>query len=145
MSYLMSTTDEHTTVAAASAFEISSEVLAVLTEIGEEVNASLDLDEVLARTAALIKRHIDYEIFGVLMFAGDGSYLKFRFSIGYPRELAENLRIPVGQGITGAAAAAGHSVRVADTRSEEHTSELQSRQYLVCRLLLEKKRKDEHG
>src|SRR3712207_8304551 len=26
-----------------------------------------------------------------------------------------------------------------DVRSEEHTSELQSRQYLVCRLLLEKK------
>src|SRR3712207_7825185 len=29
-----------------------------------------------------------------------------------------------------------------DKRSEEHTSELQSRQYLVCRLLLEKKK---HG
>src|SRR3712207_8142589 len=28
-------------------------------------------------------------------------------------------------------------------RSEEHTSELQSRQYLVCRLLLEKKKKNE--
>src|SRR3712207_7985735 len=28
------------------------------------------------------------------------------------------------------------------TRSEEHTSELQSRQYLVCRLLLEKKKTD---
>src|SRR5947209_12459583 len=28
-----------------------------------------------------------------------------------------------------------------DKRSEEHTSELQSRQYLVCRLLLEKKKK----
>src|SRR3712207_7561325 len=28
-------------------------------------------------------------------------------------------------------------------RSEEHTSELQSRQYLVCRLLLEKKNKDD--
>src|SRR3712207_7119440 len=28
----------------------------------------------------------------------------------------------------------------ADGRSEEHTSELQSRQYLVCRLLLEKKK-----
>src|SRR3712207_7754898 len=27
-------------------------------------------------------------------------------------------------------------------RSEEHTSELQSRQYLVCRLLLEKKKQD---
>src|SRR3712207_8800038 len=29
-------------------------------------------------------------------------------------------------------------------RSEEHTSELQSRQYLVCRLLLEKKKKKLH-
>src|SRR3712207_9414536 len=28
-----------------------------------------------------------------------------------------------------------------NSRSEEHTSELQSRQYLVCRLLLEKKKK----
>src|SRR3712207_8815004 len=31
--------------------------------------------------------------------------------------------------------------RVTPWRSEEHTSELQSRQYLVCRLLLEKKKK----
>src|SRR5258707_3068576 len=30
-------------------------------------------------------------------------------------------------------------------RSEEHTSELQSRQYLVCRLLLEKKNKKLHA
>src|SRR3712207_8181484 len=33
----------------------------------------------------------------------------------------------------------GDEVARPDTRSEEHTSELQSRQYLVCRLLLEKK------
>src|SRR3712207_7746690 len=32
-------------------------------------------------------------------------------------------------------------VRLQLGRSEEHTSELQSRQYLVCRLLLEKKKK----
>src|SRR3712207_7640313 len=30
------------------------------------------------------------------------------------------------------------------SRSEEHTSELQSRQYLVCRLLLEKKKKNKN-
>src|SRR3712207_8907322 len=34
---------------------------------------------------------------------------------------------------------------VMQTRSEEHTSELQSRQYLVCRLLLEKKKQMRHG
>src|SRR3712207_8777990 len=33
--------------------------------------------------------------------------------------------------------------RAAACRSEEHTSELQSRQYLVCRLLLEKKQDQE--
>ena len=33
------------------------------------------------------------------------------------------------------------SIPVKLFRSEEHTSELQSRQYLVCRLLLEKKKK----
>src|SRR3712207_7057524 len=35
---------------------------------------------------------------------------------------------------------AAREVVVKDYRSEEHTSELQSRQYLVCRLLLEKKK-----
>src|SRR3712207_8719511 len=40
----------------------------------------------------------------------------------------------------GAGAGAGVDDVVAVPRSEEHTSELQSRQYLVCRLLLEKKK-----
>src|SRR3712207_7819038 len=34
-----------------------------------------------------------------------------------------------------------HRLAAFTSRSEEHTSELQSRQYLVCRLLLEKKKK----
>src|SRR3712207_7232399 len=41
---------------------------------------------------------------------------------------------------TGYGADRGYVDRYADLRSEEHTSELQSRQYLVCRLLLEKKK-----
>src|SRR3712207_7838544 len=36
----------------------------------------------------------------------------------------------------------GRIVHIHIIRSEEHTSELQSRQYLVCRLLLEKKKLD---
>src|SRR2546422_8466930 len=36
------------------------------------------------------------------------------------------------------------SARCESTRSEEHTSELQSRLHLVCRLLLEKKKKNIH-
>src|SRR3712207_7656112 len=37
-----------------------------------------------------------------------------------------------------------HVAYATDDRSEEHTSELQSRQYLVCRLLLEKKKKKKY-
>src|SRR2546429_4130665 len=37
----------------------------------------------------------------------------------------------------------GTGVLVGDVRSEEHTSELQSRLHLVCRLLLEKKKKSQ--
>jgi len=98
--------------------EVSTEVLATLAEIGEEVNASLDLDEVLAHAAVLIKRHIDYEMFGVLMVDADGAYLTHRFAIGYPPGLAENLRVPIGQGITGTAARIGHAVRVSDVSQD---------------------------
>src|SRR2546422_2088064 len=35
--------------------------------------------------------------------------------------------------------------RIAEHRSEEHTSELQSRLHLVCRLLLEKKKKNKRN
>src|SRR5947209_16061505 len=44
------------------------------------------------------------------------------------REVVVRQRLGAGDGLAG--------------RSEEHTSELQSRQYLVCRLLLEKKKNE---
>src|SRR3712207_6959630 len=50
----------------------------------------------------------------------------------------------VSSGLARAAAVADRRVTglSREVRSEEHTSELQSRQYLVCRLLLEKKKKN---
>src|SRR3712207_8929607 len=49
-------------------------------------------------------------------------------------------RSPSSQSAPACPSAACASTPTAE-RSEEHTSELQSRQYLVCRLLLEKKKK----
>src|SRR5204863_8571239 len=51
---------------------------------------------------------------------------------------SDNLRLDFSGGIWSSSAA---SWRRTTTRSEEHTSELQSRRDLVCRLLLEKKKK----
>src|SRR3712207_7374967 len=55
-----------------------------------------------------------------------------RYSPGQRSNVPRSSMLPGRGGATAA--------RVADLRSEEHTSELQSRQYLVCRLLLEKKK-----
>src|SRR3712207_7858135 len=55
---------------------------------------------------------------------------------------ASSTKSPLGQGLTTSLRGASEDAkpRAAGSRSEEHTSELQSRQYLVCRLLLEKKK-----
>src|SRR3712207_7695173 len=61
---------------------------------------------------------------------------------GYPRAAGVNRRKSPGRFAWSAlgSTAAGYVPLPALPRSEEHTSELQSRQYLVCRLLLEKKK-----
>src|SRR2546427_8642972 len=52
---------------------------------------------------------------------------------------------PRGLGIAFARSDSGDSARAKAMRSEEHTSELQSQSNLVCRLLLEKKKKKQTG
>ncbi len=101
-----------------STLEVPAEALATLAEIGQEINASLNLDEVLARSAALIKRLIDYEIFAVLLPEEGTNQLYFRFAIGHQREVVEHWRIPIGEGITGTAAATGQAVRVSDVHKD---------------------------
>src|SRR5713101_9438080 len=98
--------------------EVSAEVLATLVEIGQEINASLDLDHVLEKAAALVKRLVDYEIFAVMLLDGPTRELFFRFAIGHRPDVVKNWRIPLGQGITGSAALTGHPVRVGDVRED---------------------------
>src|SRR5665213_4102083 len=97
---------------------VPAEVLATLVEIGEEINSSLDLDEVLKKTAALVKRLIDFEVFGVLLVDESMHRLYHRFTIGYGDEAGKGWVIPIGQGITGTAAATGRAVRVPDVRED---------------------------
>ena len=67
-----------------------AEVLATLVEIGEEINTSLDLDEVLRKTAALVKRLIDYEMFSVLLVDESTQKLYHRFTIGYGEQAGKD-------------------------------------------------------
>lgn len=98
--------------------EIPAETLVVLAEISNEINASLNLDEVLASAAAQIRKLIDYEIFAVLLPLEGTNDLYVRFAIGHRAEVVERWRIPIGDGIIGAAAATGEAVRVGDVTKD---------------------------
>src|SRR3712207_8048873 len=63
---------------------------------------------------------------GTVGFAAEGVWSQFGLPWGWPVHMVVGAMPWVVAGSLGAG------------RSEEHTSELQSRQYLVCRLLLEK-------
>src|SRR3712207_6849363 len=64
-----------------------------------------------------------------------------KMSVENPRRLT--VRPPASSPAPSSGGTPGRPSRVG-SRSEEHTSELQSRQYLVCRLLLEKKKQSQH-
>jgi phosphoserine phosphatase RsbU/P len=101
-----------------SPLNVPAEILATLVEISEEINSSLDLDEVLKKTATLVKRLVDYEIFGVMLLDESTQRLYHRFTIGYGEQASKDWQIPLGQGITGTAAATGRAVRVGDVRED---------------------------
>jgi phosphoserine phosphatase RsbU/P len=98
--------------------EMPAETLAVLADISHEINSSLNLDEVLARAAAQVKRLIDFEIFAVLLPTESTNELYIRFAIGHRLEVVEHWRIPIGDGIIGAAAAIGQAIRVGDVSKD---------------------------
>jgi sigma-B regulation protein RsbU (phosphoserine phosphatase) len=120
---------------------LSNEALAIMVEIGEEINASLNLDEVLVSAADLIRRLIEYEIFAVMLLDEPTRQLYFRFAIGHRREVVESWRIAVGQGITGRAAATGKAIRVGDvTKESNYINALDSvRSELAVPLILKSK------
>src|SRR3712207_7754068 len=78
-----------------------------------------------------------FRSFIVLLLSG--TYLTFFFDASMQEVVYEGSYAPL-RGVEMSAAYDSALQLSFDVRSEEHTSELQSRQYLVCRLLLEKKK-----
>src|SRR5690606_40300491 len=109
--------------------DISLELFQILDAIdrrGSFAAAAEELGKVASALSYSIQKH--EQALGVSLFVRAG-----RRSVFTP---VGRLLLERGRAILGATAS------LADERSEEHTSELQSRENLVCRLLLEKKNKD---
>src|SRR5580692_8984732 len=90
--------------------------VSTLVEINHEITSILDLDELLQKIAELTNRIIPYEIFAIFLVDDEKQELFLRFAIGHPPEVVKNLRIKLGDGVTGTAAMERTTVVVDDVR-----------------------------
>ena len=94
-----------------------ADMLGTLAEIGREVGAILDLDELLLRIANLTRRVIDYRTFGILLLNDDKQELEMKAAVKYG-DRAMKTRVKVGEGLVGYAALHKEPVLVPDVSKD---------------------------
>ena len=99
--------------------DVPAGVEPLLLEVADVVNTTLDLDTTLRRVAELVRKVIDYEIFAIMLLNEKTQELYIRFQVGHPREIAERLRVKVGEGVTGVAAQRREAVLVGDVTKDK--------------------------
>ena len=92
-------------------------LLATLYEIGKETASILDLDALLQRLAEIVKRVIDYEMFGILLLDEERQELVLRKAVNFG-PAKERSRIAVSEGLCGAAVRSRAPVLVGDVRKD---------------------------
>jgi sigma-B regulation protein RsbU (phosphoserine phosphatase) len=94
-----------------------AEAFETLAEIGRDVAAVLELDELFNRIAQLMRRVIDYRTFGIWLLDQSGSELEIQLAVQYG-EKVQVPRVPVGEGLVGYAALHKEPVLVPDVAQD---------------------------
>ncbi len=92
-------------------------LLATLYDISKETASILDLDRLLQRIAEVVKRVIDYEMFGILLLEPGSQELVLRKAVRYGT-MGEKTHIRLGEGLCGAAALSKQPILVGDVRQD---------------------------
>jgi sigma-B regulation protein RsbU (phosphoserine phosphatase) len=95
-----------------------TELLSTLFELGREVTSVLDLEELLAKIPQLIARLTRFSAFSVYLLDEHRQDLRIAYAVGYPEEVWSTLRLPLGEGVVGAAVQEGRPILVNDIRLE---------------------------
>lgn len=90
-------------------FREREELLDFLLEVSSAAAETLDLDELLARVADVIRSIAHYDLFAILLYSERARGLRIRYAQGHREEVIRSLVVPVGEGLTGAAAASRQS------------------------------------
>src|SRR5437879_12591035 len=92
----------------------ASRFVSTLIEINHEITSILDLDELLQKIAELTNRIVPFEVFAIFLLDEEKQELYLRFAIGHEPDVVKNMRIKVGDGVTGTAALPRTAVVVDD-------------------------------
>ncbi|MDQ2712565.1 MAG: SpoIIE family protein phosphatase [Acidobacteriota bacterium] len=99
-------------------FRERADLLDFLLEVSTVTSETLDLDRLLSNVAEIVKDVIPYELFAILLYNERSRTLRMRYSIGHRDEIAKNLNIRLGEGITGSTASSRQSILVGDVRKD---------------------------
>ena len=94
-----------------------SDTMETLAEVGREMSAILDLDELLTRVAHLVKRVIDYRTFGIALVNDVTGMVEFKVAISYG-EASASSAVRVGEGLLGYAVQHKEVVLVPDVTQD---------------------------
>ncbi|HEX7728419.1 MAG TPA: SpoIIE family protein phosphatase [Terracidiphilus sp.] len=95
-----------------------AEMLAVLNEIAAELTSILDLDPLMAKIGQLLRRLIDYQMFSILLLDEKGETLITRYAWRFGYAHAPLRRIPVTDGLVGAAVREWRPINVPDVQKD---------------------------
>ncbi len=99
-------------------------ILLLLNEISRELTSILNLDELLARIAELLRRLIDYQMFSILLLDATGETLQHRFSLRFHENIHLKHDVPLGRGVVGSAVESKQAVLVPDVTKDSRYVEL---------------------
>jgi sigma-B regulation protein RsbU (phosphoserine phosphatase) len=80
--------------------KLDGQAFETLAEIGKEVAAVLDLDELLSRIAQLTRRVVDYRTFGILLLNEQTRELEIKVAVQYGEKVVLP-KVPLGEGLVG--------------------------------------------
>jgi phosphoserine phosphatase RsbU/P len=101
-----------------TAYPEQANTLSLLYEVSREITSILDREELLRRVAQRVKKLVNYHVFSVMLWNEKTQHLESAFVMRYGDAIPARMRVPLNQGLTGAAASQRRVVRVADTLAD---------------------------
>ncbi len=123
------------------AYPEQAKTLTLLYDVSRELASILDRQELLRRVAERVKKIVDYDVFSVMLWNEQSQLLESVFAMRCKDSIPARLRLPLHQGLTGAAASERRVLRVHDVSEDPRyircETGVEARSEIVAPLLMQ--------